>query len=133
MKETATLWFEFARQDLRMAELALREEIYNQVCFHSQQCVEKTLKALLADQGKSIPRTHSIVDLLSSLSLEIFKDISDELGQMDAFYIPTRYPDVLLGMLSDGMPNRDEAEHAIHMAQTVIFRIQDKREGKTFE
>lgn len=34
-------WLEFARQDLQMAVLALDEGIYNQVCFHSQQRVEK--------------------------------------------------------------------------------------------
>lgn len=34
-------WFEFAKDDLKMAEAALREKIYNQVCFHSQQGVEK--------------------------------------------------------------------------------------------
>jgi HEPN domain-containing protein len=45
-------WLAFATEDLQMAELALREGIYNQVCFHSQQCVEKCLKGLLADLGR---------------------------------------------------------------------------------
>lgn len=30
-------WISFARDDLRMAELALNEGIYNQVCFHAHQ------------------------------------------------------------------------------------------------
>jgi HEPN domain-containing protein len=37
-------WLAFARDDLRIAELALNEGLYNQVCFHSEQCVEKVLK-----------------------------------------------------------------------------------------
>ena len=41
-------WFEFAREDLQMARLAIREGLYNQVCFHAQQAVEKMLKGLLA-------------------------------------------------------------------------------------
>jgi HEPN domain-containing protein len=64
-------WMEFGRQDLQMAELALREGIYNQVCFHYQQCVEKFLKGILANQGETPPRTHSIVDLLSLLPPDI--------------------------------------------------------------
>ena len=44
MNEAIEHWLIFAHQDLRMAELALDEGIYNQVCFHSQQCVEKAIK-----------------------------------------------------------------------------------------
>jgi len=67
MNTLGNRWLEFARQDLQMAELALREGIYNQVCFHSHQCVEKSLKAQLAHYQKAPPRTHSIVDLLGLL------------------------------------------------------------------
>ena len=28
-------WIAFAQEDLKMAELALKERIYNQTCFHS--------------------------------------------------------------------------------------------------
>lgn len=44
-------WLAFARQDAQIADLAMREGIFNQVCFHSQQCVEKSLKALIVHQG----------------------------------------------------------------------------------
>jgi HEPN domain-containing protein len=30
----------FASEDLQMAEFAQRAKIFNQVCFHSQRCVE---------------------------------------------------------------------------------------------
>jgi len=42
-------WIVFAQEDLKMAELALKEEIYNQACFHSQQCVEKAEVILRED------------------------------------------------------------------------------------
>ena len=93
-------WLEFARQDLQMAELALKDGIYSQVCFHSQQCIEKCLKGLLANQGKTLPRTHSIVDLLGLLPPDCLEELRAELGQMDIYYIATRYPDVLPGSLS---------------------------------
>jgi HEPN domain-containing protein len=44
MNEAAEQWLAFAHQDLRMAEMALAEGIYNQTCFHAQQCVEKVIK-----------------------------------------------------------------------------------------
>jgi hypothetical protein len=53
----------YAEDDLRMARLGLEEGIYNQVCFHAQQCVEKCLKALLAKEGGLVPRTHKVDDL----------------------------------------------------------------------
>ncbi len=60
-------WLQFAAEDLKMAELAIRESIYNQVCFHSQQSAEKAVKALLLFQGQVVPRTHLLGDLLRLL------------------------------------------------------------------
>ncbi len=57
-------WLVFAREDLRMAELALAEGIFNQVCFHAQQCVEKVIKGWLEQQGRIPPRTHRMAGLL---------------------------------------------------------------------
>jgi HEPN domain-containing protein len=45
------------------ARLGLEEGIYNQACFHAQQCAEKCLKALLAKEGGLVPRTHKVEDL----------------------------------------------------------------------
>jgi HEPN domain-containing protein len=49
-------WCAFAENDLETAEVLLREAIWNQVCFHSQQSVEKYLKASLLPEFR--PRTH---------------------------------------------------------------------------
>jgi HEPN domain-containing protein len=49
-------WLAFAREDLRMAELALPEGLFNQVCFHAQQCVEKAIKGWLEQQGRIPPQ-----------------------------------------------------------------------------
>lgn len=47
-------WLEFAKEDLRTAELIVREGLFNQVCFHSQQCAEKALKAYVEFVKKRI-------------------------------------------------------------------------------
>jgi HEPN domain-containing protein len=53
MHKHAECWLAFAREDLHMAELAMAETLWNQVCFHAQQGVEKALKAWLADRGET--------------------------------------------------------------------------------
>jgi len=120
MNAESELWLRFAQEDLRMAELALPDGIYNQVCFHAQQCAEKAIKGLLAFQGVAPPRTHRIADLLSLVKNDLF-DVEVQL--LDRFYIPTRYPDALPGMLPEGLPERQDAEHALDTARQVLAMI----------
>ena len=124
----ADRWLGFARQDLRVAELAMGDELYNQVCFHSEQCVEKVLKAWLASKGKRIPRTHSMADLLPLISTVVVASMAEEIILLDRFYIPTRYPDALPGSLEDGLPNREEALEAFALAKKVLKNIGTKLE-----
>lgn len=98
MSEAVDRWLIFAREDLRVAEVVLDE------------CVEKALKGALARQGRVPPRTHSITDLLGLFSPEWLADLRADLVGLDDFYIPTRYPDALPGVLPDALPGRAEAE-----------------------
>jgi len=50
-------------------------------------------------------------------------DLSGALGLLDRFYIPTRYPDALPGMLPDGLPGARDAREALGMAQQTLERI----------
>lgn len=122
MNETADRWLIFAQDDLRAAEILLEKEVYNQSCFHAQQCVEKALKALLiCHQGHMPPKIHVTVDLLSLLPLEWFTDMEvDSLGRLDDYYITTRYPDALPGDLPTGLPGKAEAEEAAILARAVL-------------
>ncbi len=125
--EARRRWQYFAHQDLQMAELALNEDIYNQVCFHSQQCVEKCLKGLLAGLGQKTPRTHSIVDLLRILQniqqAECIDDLRESMELMDIYYIPTRYPEALPGSLAEVMPELDDALTAITTARACWKKL----------
>ena len=60
-------WFEFAKEDLVVARASLKEEVYNQVCFHTHQGVEKMLKGYLTVKEKDVPRIHSIGRLVGLL------------------------------------------------------------------
>jgi len=79
MSEAARRWLAFAREDLRMAELALAEGIHNQVCFHAQQCSEKGIKAWPQEQGLDVPRTHRMADLLALLPPDLLGELIDGL------------------------------------------------------
>jgi len=58
-------WLQKARRDIRVAELALGEDLYDEVAFHAQQAAEKALKAVLVALGARPPRTHSLERLLA--------------------------------------------------------------------
>jgi HEPN domain-containing protein len=124
MKEDSLHWLRFASEDLQMAEFALEEQIYNQVCFHSQQCAEKSVKGLLLAQGISPPRTHSLGDLLPLLKRNPFRLAQLNIQLLDRFYIPTRYPDALPGALPDGLPGYNDAIEAISIAREILASAQ---------
>lgn len=119
MSEAADRWVALAQEDLRVAEVVYPEGIYNQVCFHVQQCIEKCLKGLLAHYGEQLPRTHSITELLEALPSTAFDELKEDLTGMDDYYIPTRYPDALPGALPHGLPGKEEADEAIDLARRV--------------
>ena len=124
MSGASERWLAFAREDLRMAELALSESIFNQVCFHAQQCVEKAIKGWLERQGRTSPRTHRMADLLALLPPGLMGELTDVLLLLDRFYIPTRYPDALPGMLEEGMPGERDAQEALEVAQRALERVE---------
>ena len=115
MNEAAN-WFEFARTDLKMAELALAAGLFNQACFHAHQAVEKLLKGFILSRGKRVPRTHSLVDL-GRLAQELGfpQELRNKIRILDGYYLPTRYPDAIPDL--SHLPNRDEAQEAISLAK----------------
>ncbi len=120
MKEDVKRWMEFAGEDLKMAELAQKEKIYNHVCFHSQQCAEKAIKAMFLHKERIHPRSHKLADLLNELQEEILNPLHDEIVLLDRFYIPARYPDALPGILPEGLPGEKDAEEALATARKTL-------------
>ena len=116
-------WLEFEHEDLKMAKLAFEEEIYNQVCFHSQQAVEKALKYLIQKNGKVPPKTHKLIDLIQNLNNKKFSELKEKMMLLDRFYIPTRYPDTLPVNLPEGSPNKKDATEALEIAQCFLNKI----------
>jgi HEPN domain-containing protein len=119
--DRAREWVRFAEGDLRSARVLLREAVYNEVCFHSQQCVEKLLKAFLVSRGERTPRTHRLTDLLEALQgrdkqMEMLRD---SCVVLDQYYLPSRYPDAVIGSKPGGFPSAKDAEEALEIAESV--------------
>ncbi len=112
-------WLAFARQDAQIADLAMREGIFNQVCFHSQQCVEKSLKALIVHQGQTPPRIHKLTDLLALVSAVPLSAMAREIYLLDRFYTVTRYPG-FSPLTSQTLPDQHDAEEALDIARKVL-------------
>ena len=67
MKPITLEWVEKAENDFRSAQRELRVRTrpnYDLVCFLSQQCVEKYLKARLVEDGIRFPKTHDLEEVL---------------------------------------------------------------------
>ena len=121
-------WLEFAQEDLALARLALREGIPNQACFHSQQGFEKALKGFLRSRQRSIPRIHSLEELLKFCKEwdPSFSKLKETCVFLDRYYIPTRYPDALPGGSPEGLPADRDAEKAVELLQRTLAWIRKK-------
>ncbi|MGB9751686.1 MAG: DNA-binding protein [Roseiflexus castenholzii] len=109
----------FARQDAQIADLAMREGIFNQVCFHSQQCVEKSLKALIVHQGQAPPRIHKLTDLLALVSAVPLSAMASEIYLLDRFYTVTCYPG-FSPLTLQTLPDQHDAEESLDIARKVL-------------
>lgn len=124
MNNSTKEWLFFAKQDLRVAVVILPEKLYEQVCFHCQQCVEKCLKSVLVEAGTVPPKVHAIADLLRLLPNNLTAKLPSELIKLDLLYTSTRYPGVLPAPLVNSLPGQQEAEDALRWAQQTMALVE---------
>jgi HEPN domain-containing protein len=90
-------WIEKAEGDFATAcrEFRVRKSPnYDDVCFHSQQCIEKYLKAILQKFDIRFGKTHNLVELLEQfLSLRpLWEAYRKKLKFLSSFAVDFRYP-----------------------------------------
>lgn len=129
-EEEARRWLLQAEDEFVDAcELRKRGRFYLAL-FHFQQAAEKALKAFLYFKLEEVAifRTHSVTELIE-VAGEIDKDFSEvrKSKSLDAYYIPTRYPNGLPG----GVPSRfyddpEEAAEAERLAREVMRLVDAK-------
>src|SRR5258708_7454094 len=78
-----------------MAQLAGgKARLYDQLCFHGQQCAEKYLKALMDESGMTIEKTHDLDRLLDRLlpAHPSLRSLRRGLPFLSQFAVGIRYP-----------------------------------------
>lgn len=113
--DEALEWVEYAEEDLIMAKSALRRSkpLTISSCFHSQQCAEKYLKAILVSQNVEFPKTHDLL-ILNTLctTAGIFTGFTKEdLGRLSGYAVHTRYP--------GNQPSLEEAKDSLEIAMNI--------------
>ena len=87
-------WLRYAEADLQMARIPLPTGgLYEQLCFHAQQAIEKSIKAVLIREGVEVPRVHSIERLIDLLPVGVArtKELVDA-AQLTEYATTFRYP-----------------------------------------
>ncbi len=109
-------WLRRARSDLALARGRLRKSVLAEdLCFHAQQAVEKSLKAVLISKGIDFPRTHNLRILIDALPETIFRDpVLDSSAALTDYAVSTRYPGEVEAV------TKEELKTARHIAIEVL-------------
>ncbi len=115
MKRPTRAWVAKAEGDLLLARqsFAAATPVFDGICFHAQQCVEKYLKAVLQEHGIRGPMTHDL-SLLQAHVGGLVPDLAghtSDLQWLTTYAVEIRYP----GMDASA----DEAGHAVEIAVAV--------------
>lgn len=95
MEEITRKWVERAKYDFLTAKAMLDTRRYLYVAFMCQQCLEKTLKAIVIAHGNEAMRIHNLVRLAEEA--RIYKSLAKEdqlfLADLTPYVIEARYGD----------------------------------------
>ena len=96
-KQLVKEWVDKAEEDFRTLQELYKKSPSNfatTICFHSQQCAEKYLKALLTNHGIEPPWIHtleSLLDLIVTKTPEL-EQYREMLAQLTPYATEYRYP-----------------------------------------
>jgi HEPN domain-containing protein len=122
-RAVAAKWLKQALHDLEIAGRNVGIGGYDTAAFLAHQSVEKLLKALLAAQGRAVPKMHFIDELAGQLDLP--PEVQGHVDGLTADYMLSRYPDV-----SDQVPYEqyDEAlaNEKVRAAGSVFALLKER-------
>lgn len=89
-------WIEKAENDYAAVQQLLQapNPLHDIICFHSQQCIEKYLKAWLQEANIHTPRTHNLQELLDLIIhvLPIWFHWQPDFKRITTYAVDPRYP-----------------------------------------
>ncbi len=124
MKEISAQWLHAAEDDLRVvARIASDAYLTHMVAFHSQQCIEKSLKALIEEYALGHIRIHNLGRLFEIVRPKVTLEAEVVvIEKLDKLYIDARYPGEL-GLLPDGKPTQADAQQFYDVARSVYEQV----------
>jgi len=125
MKPLTDEWVRKAEDDYTVSRReyrARKDPSFDAVCFHTQQCVEKYLKACLQEAGRPVEKTHNLVHLLDKLlDLEpLWESMRTSLVVLNNYAVAFRYP----GESAD----RETAKDAVKICSDVRAQVRTSLE-----
>ncbi len=118
-------WLEQADEDVRTAEVLVAAGRHYMACFVCQQAAEKALKGLLYALGQELVLGHSVEELArqaASLRPEL-EAVQARVAELDAYYIPTRYPNGLPAGIPARVFGQGAAERALALAREAVDAV----------
>lgn len=123
MKPLTQEWIEKGEGDFHTAQREMRarkQANYDSACFHSQQCVEKYIKAGLQEEGKRFPYTHDLAILINLIAKirPLWGGYLQAADQLTQYAVTMRYPGV--------SASRDDAKQAFATCKEIrVFARHD--------
>ncbi len=118
------LWLKKAEKDLVSAqhEMSFPDAVRESICFHSQQAVEKALKAYLVYLDINFTKTHEIGELISNCTKKDkeMASLFKEADNLTDYAVQIRYPD------SPAEPSQEDATQALKIAYGILQYIKEK-------
>jgi HEPN domain-containing protein len=123
------LWLKKAGRDLRFskAALTLEEQFFDEIVFHCQQSVEKSIKGYLTFHKEPIGKTHDIGELLLSVA-KVDANLSKLLESskiLSKYAVAIRYPEA---QNSDIVIDIDTVRQCIALADSVFVELSSRIE-----
>jgi HEPN domain-containing protein len=124
MKKIAEEWLKSASDDLRVIERIISDEhLTHIVAFHSQQCIEKSLKAVCEEFEIEAGKIHNLERLFQLVRGHLEVDTDPNLIPMlDKLYIDSRYPGDL-GLLPEGKPTPEYSKSFHDFAERIYEKV----------
>jgi len=116
-------WIRKAENDLISARVLLLAEdgsCSDNVCFHAQQVVEKSLKALLIVKGIVFRKIHDLDILLQQADDADLQGFREGCVMLSTYAVESRYPGDYVE------PEREEAEEAVRIATEIFELVKNK-------
>ena len=125
MKGETSTWLGYAGENLAVARLSLGQNYLNACLQNTQQCIEKSLKALVIEKDLAFRKTHNIQELAGQLAEAGLKTgiTEDECDLIDAIYLPSKYP--MSNVLPEAKASTDVCRQCLDIAERVVGVVRD--------